>query len=90
MLYKFSGYGMQTRQTPKNMPTKVHFTGFNELAALNKPASTDRSSVENWLDDQEQAPIISEESWIQNKEDLITLKPGRDNAWLDQFVERLL
>lgn len=27
---------------------------------------------------------------MQHKEDLITLKPGRENAWFDWFVERML
>lgn len=28
--------------------------------------------------------------FIYRKEDLVTLRPGRESAWLDAFVERLL
>ena len=31
-----------------------------------------------------------ENSFIYHKEDMITLRPGREHAWLDGMVERLL
>jgi hypothetical protein len=32
----------------------------------------------------------SEKSYIYHKEDLITLRPGREHAWLDTIIERSL
>lgn len=29
-------------------------------------------------------------SWIYDKEDLVSLRPGREHAWLDGMLERLL
>ena len=35
--------------------------------------------------------LFEEESaYIYEKEDLVTLRPGRDHAWLDNLLERLL
>lgn len=31
-----------------------------------------------------------EDEFVRRKEDLVTLRPGRESAWLDAFVERLL
>ena len=31
-----------------------------------------------------------EMSWIYDKEDLVSLRPGREHAWLDGMLERLL
>jgi hypothetical protein len=36
-------------------------------------------------------PLVEEEgSFIYRKEDLITLRPGREHAWLDTGVEKVL
>jgi len=35
-------------------------------------------------------PLKNKESYIYCKEDIVTLKPGRENAWLDAVVERFL
>ena len=36
-------------------------------------------------------PLFEEEAeFIYEKEDLVTLRPGRDHAWLDGVLERLL
>ena len=35
--------------------------------------------------------VFEEESgWIYDKEDLITIRPGREHAWLDGLMERML
>jgi hypothetical protein len=45
--------------------------------------------VENFINNRQ--PLVpSEQSFIYCKEDLITLRPGREHAWLDCAVERLL
>lgn len=38
----------------------------------------------------EEAPLCNVESYIYRREDIVTLKPGRENAWLDAFVEGVL
>jgi hypothetical protein len=38
-----------------------------------------------------EAPLDAEdEYYIYHKEDIVTLKPGRENAWLDGVIETLL
>jgi hypothetical protein len=58
------------------------------MVALNRPASRDYKSVKNYFDNE--APLCEDERYIYHKEDIITLKPGRENAWLDGIVERIL
>jgi hypothetical protein len=58
------------------------------MVALNKPASRDYKSVKNYFDGE--TPLCEDEYYIYHKEDIITLKPGRENAWLDGIVERIL
>lgn len=59
------------------------------MAALNKPTNTEHNSVTWWM--QIDQPQVSEDAkWIRDKEDLITLRPGREHAWLDASVEKLL
>ncbi|KAH9219762.1 hypothetical protein DL95DRAFT_291332, partial [Leptodontidium sp. 2 PMI_412] len=59
-----------------------------DLATYNRPSSRDYSSVKSYFD--EEAPVCNTESYIYCREDLITLKPGRENAWLDAMVEKIL
>lgn len=60
-----------------------------QLVSLNRPADRDHTSVINFL--QNRNPLFeSEQSFIYEKEDLITLRPGRETAFLDAFVERML
>lgn len=57
--------------------------------AFNRPAPTDYQSVGRYMDNRK--PLSEEEaSWIYHKEDMITLRPGREHAWLDDVVEGLL
>jgi hypothetical protein len=43
----------------------------------------------NYMNDKK--PVEEKErSWINWKEDMVTLRPGRENAWLDAGVEHLL
>ncbi|KAL8775027.1 MAG: hypothetical protein Q9209_000506 [Squamulea sp. 1 TL-2023] len=70
-----------------------------QLVSLNKPADRDHLSVQNFLEngykdndnDEILRPLMEADSeFIYRKEDLVTLRPGRESAWLDAFVERLL
>jgi uncharacterized protein DUF6594 len=60
----------------------------SQMVALNRPAKSDHRSVDSFMIDE---PLAKEENtWIQHKEDLVTLRPGREHAWLDAGIERLL
>ncbi|EON69660.1 hypothetical protein W97_08941 [Coniosporium apollinis CBS 100218] len=64
-------------------------TAAHQLVSLNKPSSAEYTSVERYLDNNN--PLQQEEaSFVYHKEDLITLRPGREHAWLDAAVEKLL
>lgn len=59
------------------------------LQAANRPSESEYRSVRNYLDGN--APLHHrEQEFIQYKKDLITLRPGRDHAWLDRRIERAL
>jgi hypothetical protein len=60
-----------------------------QLVALNRPSQSEYNSVDNYIHNTQ--PLRKEEqAWIQCKEDLITLRPGREHAWLDTIIEHLL
>ncbi|CZR70166.1 uncharacterized protein PAC_20067 [Phialocephala subalpina] len=59
-----------------------------ELAGFTRPPARDYFSVKNYFDSQ--GPICNPESYIYRKEDIVTLKPGRENAWIDAFIEKIL
>jgi hypothetical protein len=57
--------------------------------SLNKPSGSEYQSVGRYLNNRK-ALGEEEATWIQHKEDLITLRTGRDHAWLDDIVEGFL
>jgi hypothetical protein len=57
--------------------------------SFNKPANDEYQSVENYIWNNKQIPE-EETNFIYHKEDLVTLRPGREHAWLDSSVEKLL
>ncbi|KAF2432801.1 hypothetical protein EJ08DRAFT_630152 [Tothia fuscella] len=60
-----------------------------QLVALNRPAKSDFMSVYNYMNKNQ--PLKEEEQeWIKCREDLVTLRPGREHAWLDASLEHLL
>lgn len=60
-----------------------------QLTASNRPSSSEYRSVCRYIS--QNKPLIPEElEYIQHKEDLVTLRPGRDHAWLDRGIERVL
>ncbi|KAL8736923.1 MAG: hypothetical protein Q9181_002188 [Wetmoreana brouardii] len=68
-----------------------------QLVSMNKPADRDHLSVQNFLENgflengESTRPLMQADSeFVYRKEDLVTLRPGRESAWLDAFVERLL
>jgi hypothetical protein len=59
------------------------------LMSLNRPTSAEYTSVENFMNNEKPVPR-PQFSFIYRKEDLITLRLGREHAWLDSQVEKLL
>jgi hypothetical protein len=59
-----------------------------DLTSLSKPAVRDYRSVRTYFEDKQ--PVVKDEQYINYKEDIITLKPGRENAWLDAVIEKCL
>jgi hypothetical protein len=60
-----------------------------QLAAANRPPDRDYNSVANFV--HHKKPLLQgDDDFIYNKEDLITLRPGRESAWLDTTVEKIL
>lgn len=57
--------------------------------AFNRPSDADYKSVVNYVE-KERPLCKDDESWIYHKEDIITLRAGREHAWLDNRIERAL
>jgi hypothetical protein len=57
--------------------------------AFNKPANSEYKSVETHIHNTK--PLVREEgSFIYHKDDFVTLRPGREHAWLDSSIEKML
>ncbi|KAF8856191.1 hypothetical protein BDZ45DRAFT_654497 [Acephala macrosclerotiorum] len=63
-------------------------TAARDIASFNRPPARDYTSVKSYFD--EEAPLCAVESYIYRKEDIISLRPGRETAWLDAMVEKIL
>lgn len=62
-------------------------TSAQHLEASNRPSASEYNAVRMYL--RNNKPLVDEEmEYLQYKEDLITLRPGRDHAWLDRRIER--
>lgn len=60
-----------------------------QLAASNRPPQRDYNSVASFV--KHKKPLFEgDDDFIYCKEDLITLRPGRESAWLDATVEKIL
>ena len=69
----------------------------HQMVSLSKPAARDYLSIQNFLGNGFQEggkilrPLVQGDSeFIRREEDLVTLRPRRENAGLDAFVERFL
>ena len=60
-----------------------------EMQGLNRPTHRDHASVSNYFRN-EQPVVEQERGWVERKEDLVTIRPGREHAWLDAAVESVL
>jgi hypothetical protein len=60
-----------------------------QVAMANRPSDRDYTSVENFI--YNTSPLVEADAqFIYNKDDLVTLRPGRESAWLDAFIEKFL
>jgi hypothetical protein len=55
---------------------------------INKPPKRDYLSVKRYFE--RAPPVCRDESYIFCREDIITLKPGRESTSLDHFVEKMV
>lgn len=60
-----------------------------QLVALNRPPERDQYSVRSYIE-KNACFVEAEMRFAYEKEDLITLRPGRDHSFVDGFVERML
>ncbi len=59
------------------------------LVSFNKPTPCAYQSIVNYMDDKK--PLIAKDAqWIHHREDMVTLRTGRDHAWLDASIESFL
>lgn len=61
-----------------------------QLKALDQPSTRDYRSVLHFMENDGGQLFEQESDFIYQKEDLITLRPGREHAWLDGMIERIL
>ncbi|KAL1586800.1 hypothetical protein WHR41_04596 [Cladosporium halotolerans] len=60
-----------------------------EMSALQRPADSDWRSLSNWM--YSKAPLVAQEQeFAKRKEDIVTLRKGREGAAFDNLVERML
>lgn len=56
---------------------------------MNRPGAGEYESVIHYLDGTQTLPE-KQSSYIRWREDLVTLRPGREHAWLDRAIEKSL
>lgn len=61
-----------------------------QLKALERPSNRDYRSVLNFMENDGGQLFEEDMGFIYEKEDLVTLRPGREYAWLDALLERML
>lgn len=61
-----------------------------ELKALNQPSNRDYESVLSFMENDGGQLYEEESAFIYEKADLVSLRPGRDYAWLDTCIESIL
>lgn len=56
---------------------------------MRHPTDAEYRSLRNYCN-YEKPLSERDEAWIRCKEDMVTLRPGRDHAWLDRTIEAAL
>ena len=60
-----------------------------QLLALNRPQERDQCSVRSYIEKHGHL-MRADSRFAYEKEDLVTLRPGRDHSFVDGFVEQML
>ena len=61
-----------------------------QLKALERPSNRDYRSVLHFMENDGGQLYKKDMEFVYEKEDLVTLRPGREHAWLDGLLERTL
>jgi hypothetical protein len=89
---KFCSYGkfLSEIATPGSLTLANLLDAAQKMVALHRPSKGDYRSVQNFMGNR--TPLINEHeaSWVKHEEDLVTLRAGREHAWLDTGIEKLL
>lgn len=56
---------------------------------MKKPPMRDQTSLRNFMENRP-CLVEGEKAFAYEKEDLVTLRPGRDHSFVDAFVESML
>jgi hypothetical protein len=89
VLEKYGKYLCNKMQNQRSQFSDNWVLKAQNMAALNRPAERDYRSVEAYIF--EKKPLFDEEyGFIYNKEDLITLRDGRETTFLDNLTEKML
>lgn len=59
------------------------------LVAMNRPPMREQTSLRNYIENR-QCLVETESTFAYHKEDLVTLRPGRDHSFVDASVEQFL
>ncbi|MCJ1265290.1 hypothetical protein MMC22_005165 [Lobaria immixta] len=62
----------------------------HQLKSLGQPSSREYRNVLHFMENDGGQLYEEESGFIYDKEDLVTLRPGREHAWLDGIIERTL
>lgn len=60
------------------------------LKGFEQPSPRDYKSVLHFMENGGGQLYEEESAWVYEKSDLVTLRPGREHAWLDGFLESIL
>ena len=81
--------GILTYNTDTDGRSATILTSSQQLMAANRPSTSEYRSVCRYIE--QNKPLVPKElEYIKHKDDLVTLRPGRDHAWLDRSIERAL
>ena len=67
----------------------IILTQTEKLHSMNRPSDRDHTSVSNYF--WNEMPVVEEDAqFLLHKEDLVSVRPVREHAWLDDAVDTLL
>lgn len=57
---------------------------------MNRPTEKDHRSTVNFIENDADMLAAGDDEFVYLKDDLVTLRTGREHAWLDDAVERMI